>query len=290
MNYRHHFHAGNFADVMKHALLARLVRALQKKEKGFLYLDTHAGRGGYDLTLAATGDTLERKPEWPEGIGRIFGDTDAAAQAGLGDYLALVQALNRGRGVPEGGLRFYPGSPLVVAALARPQDRLVLCEKQPEECAALRSELQFTPGTQVREMDGYVGVRAMLPPPERRALVLIDPPFEAQNEFAQIATALGEGLRRLPGGVFAVWYPLTERARVDAFFEALQELRPPPTLALELGVAGMQSPIKLKGCGVVVINPPWQFDRECRPMLEWLADKLAQAPGGGARLDWIVPE
>lgn len=298
MNYRHHFHAGNFADVMKHALLARLVRALQKKEKGFLYLDTHAGRGGYDLTLAATGDTLERKPEWPEGIGRIWAGADAnaetkaaaATQAGLGEYLALVQTLNRGRGVPEGGLQFYPGSPLVVAALARPQDRLVLCEKQPAECAALRAELQFTPGAQVREMDGYVAVRAMLPPPERRALVLIDPPFEAQDEFAQIATALQDGLKRLPGGVFAVWYPLTERARVDAFFEALQGLRPPPTLALELGVAGVYAPMKLKGCGLVVINPPWQFDREAKPMLEWLARELAQAPGGGARVDWIVPE
>ncbi|MBS0632932.1 MAG: 23S rRNA (adenine(2030)-N(6))-methyltransferase RlmJ [Verrucomicrobia bacterium] len=294
MNYRHHFHAGNFADVMKHALLTRLVRALQKKEKGFLYLDTHAGRGGYDLTLAATGDTLERKPEWPEGIGRIGGGPDAAvktaAPAELADYLTLVRELNRARGVPEGGLRFYPGSPLVVAALARPQDRLALCEKQPAECAALREELQFTPGAQVREMDGYVAVRAMLPPPERRALVLIDPPFEVQDEFAQIAAALAEGLRRLPGGVFAVWYPLTERARVDAFFAALQALKPPPTLALELAVAGPFAPMKLKGCGLVVVNPPWQFDREARPMLEWLAQELAQAPGGGARLDWIVPE
>jgi 23S rRNA (adenine2030-N6)-methyltransferase len=288
MNYRHHFHAGNFADVMKHALLVQLVRALQKKERGFLYLDTHAGRGGYDLAAAATGDSLARKPEWPEGIGRIFGN--AAAPATLGEYLGTVREFNRSRGAAESELRHYPGSPAVVATLARAQDRLVLCEKQPDECAALREAFLFTPRAVVREMDGYVAVRAKLPPPERRALVLIDPPFEAQNEFAQIVTALGEGLGRLPGGVFAVWYPLTERARADAFLTALRELRPPPTLTAELAVAGDSAPLKMRGCGLALINPPWQFDRDCRPTLDWLAGALAQAPGGGARLEWIVPE
>jgi 23S rRNA (adenine2030-N6)-methyltransferase len=173
---------------------------------------------------------------------------------------------------------------------ARPQDRLALCEKQPDECAALREEFLFSTRTTVQEMDGYGAVRAMLPPPERRALVLIDPPFEAQDEFAQVASALAEGLRRFPSGVFAVWYPLTERAQVDDFFAELQALRPPPTLAAELMIAGDGASMKLKGCGLLVINPPWQFDRAAEPMLDFFGQTLAQAPGGGGRLTWLVRE
>jgi 23S rRNA (adenine2030-N6)-methyltransferase len=142
----------------------------------------------------------------------------------------------------------------------------------------------------VQATDGYAALRAFLPPPERRALVLIDPPYEAQDEFARIASALREGVKRLPGGVFAVWYPLTLRARADAFLAGLREMNPPPTLAVELTVVGEDSPAKLKGCGLALVNPPWRFDRECAPPLGWLAQSLAQAPGGGSRLDWIVPE
>lgn len=291
MNYRHHFHAGNFADVMKHALLVRLLRGLQKKEKGFLYLDTHAGRGRYDLSAAATGDSLARKPEWPDGIGRLWSGGDSTAMpSGVGEYLALVRQFDRDAGNLEGALRFYPGSPWIARLLARPVDRLALCEKHPAECGALRAEFARTAGVSVQELDGYVALRAMLPPPERRALVLIDPPFEAQGEFAGIGSALRQGLERLPGGVFAVWYPLTGRARVDEFFAAVQSLRPPPTVACELTIAGDRAPMKMKGCGLVVINPPWQFDREAAPILTFLAEALAQEPGGGARVEWVVPE
>ena len=291
MNYRHQFHAGNFADVMKHALLVQLVRGLQKKEKGFLYLDTHAGRGGYDLTAAATGDSLARKPEWPEGVGRLAGRGDLPGA--VAEYLALARkfdASRRAGAEADGALKFYPGSPWLVRELARPQDRLALCERQPGECAAVREVFLFSARTTVQETDGYGAVRALLPPPERRALVLIDPPFEAQDEFARVAAALGEGLRRFPSGVFAVWYPLTERARADGFFAELRALRPPPTLAAELMIAGDGAPLKLKGCGLAVINPPWQFDREAGPMLEFFGRALAQAPGGGGRVTWIVGE
>lgn len=288
MNYRHQFHAGNFADVMKHALLVGLVRALQKKEKGFLYLDTHAGRGGYDLAAADTGDSRARAPEHPDGIGRLL-VSDGLPER-VAEYLALVREFDRREGGAGDGRRFYPGSPWLAGELARAQDRAVLCEQQPAECVALRERFQFSPRTVVQEVDGYGALRAMLPPPERRALVLIDPPFEAQGEFAQIAAALAEGLRRLPGGVFAVWYPLTERARLDDFFAALREMRLPPTLAAELAIVGERSAIKLKGCGLVVINPPWQFEREAGATLTFLAKALAQAPGGGGRVDWIVRE
>lgn len=288
MNYRHHFHAGNFADVMKHVLLLRLVAALQKKEKGFLYLDTHAGRGSYDLTLAATGDSLARTPEWPAGIGRLEGRADLPPA--VASYIEAVRAFDRRRGNVGDAVRFYPGSPWFARQAMRPVDRLALFEKHPTESAALREEFGGEPRIGVSESDGYGALRAMLPPPERRALVLIDPPFEAQDEFVQIVAALDEGLRRLPGGVFVVWYPLTERARVDRFFASVRELRPPPALIAELTIAGEASPLKMKGCGLLVLNPPWQFDREADGVLEFLASALAQAPGGAGRVEWLVPE
>lgn len=291
MNYRHHFHAGNFADVMKHVLLVRLARALQKKEKGYLALDTHAGRGRYDLAAAATGDSLARKPEWPDGVGRVWARSDLPAA--VAEYRDLVRAFDAREGTPRadaGAPHFYPGSPWLLRLLARPQDRVALCEKHPEEFARLRDELEREPAVSVHEMDGYVALRAMLPPPERRALVLIDPPFEAQDEFAQLADGLAEGLRRFPSGAFALWYPLTERARVDDFFAAVRALEPPPALAVELAIAGDDAPIKMKGCGLLILNPPWQFDREARPLVEYLAAAMAQSTGGWGKVEWLVPE
>lgn len=292
MNYRHHFHAGNFADVLKHALLVRLVRALQQKPKGFLYLDTHAGRGGYDLAEAASGDTLARTPEWPNGIGRLWERDDLPPS--VSEYLELVRRFDRSAGNLDPRVRFYPGSPWIVALLARPEERLLLCEKHPAECAALRPDLHRAAGNQVRvvvqETDGYVAIRAALPPPERRALVLIDPPYEAQDEFAQAAAALAEGLRRFPSGVFALWYPLTERARIQEFLAAVLDLRPPPTFVVELSVAGDESPVKMKGCGLVIVNPPWRFENDAAEIARFLAPVLGQEPGAAARLTWLVPE
>lgn len=289
MNYRHHFHAGNFADVMKHALLVALLRALQRKPKGFLYLDTHAGRGGYDLAAAATGDSLGRTPEWPDGIGRLWsltGDLPAAVSA----YLEMVREFDRRGGNFGASPRFYPGSPAIARALARPVDRLACCEMHPAECAALRHELGGLPRVGIQEADGYDTLRGLLPPSERRALVLIDPPFEAQDEFARIAAALREGLRRMPSAVFAVWYPLTLRARADDFLAEVKVLAPPSALGCELTVAGDASDVKLKGCGLLVINPPWQFEAEARAILEFLAPLLRRESGAGARVDWLVRE
>ncbi|MGC4073117.1 MAG: 23S rRNA (adenine(2030)-N(6))-methyltransferase RlmJ [Nibricoccus sp.] len=291
MNYRHQFHAGNFADVMKHVLLLQLMRGMQRKEKGFLYLDTHAGRGRYDLSAAARGDSLARKPEHPDGIGRLLGAVGGELPAPVTEYLRVVRAFD-GQPVDGDGegleLRAYPGSPWIVEAVSREQDRLALCEKHPEEAAILKEEFSHKRRVTVHAMDGYTAVRAMLPPLEKRALVLIDPPFEVQNEFAQIVDAVAEGLRRMSGATFAVWYPLTERARVDEFLFKLEGLRPPPCFAAELTIAGEHAPMKLKGCGLAVVNPPWQLDREIAPVLDVLATRLAQAPGGVGRLRWIV--
>ncbi|MBL9189002.1 MAG: 23S rRNA (adenine(2030)-N(6))-methyltransferase RlmJ [Opitutaceae bacterium] len=290
MNYRHRFHAGNFADAMKHALLIGLVRAMQAKEKGVFLLDTHAGRGGYDLAGAATGDSLARQPEWPDGIGRLWTEPEPALPPTVAELLTLARAYDAQAGNTTPAPRHYPGSPLILRALLRPVDRLAACELQPDECLALRAELRGPERVAVHEMDGYTALRALLPPPERRALVLIDPPFEAQDEFARIAAGLREALRRFSAGVYAVWYPLTARARLDDFFDAIRALNPPPTLACELGIAGMDSALKLQGCGLLVINPPWRFEAEAQAVLAFLAEALAREPGGGARVEWIVPE
>lgn len=294
MNYRHHYHAGNFADVVKHVLLVQLVRALQQKPKGFLFLDTHAGRGAYDLEAAATGETLAREPEWPGGIGRIA----AAAQPNqaIDAYLKVVQQFDRSRGHSGSVVRFYPGSPAIVRALARPQDRLVVCEKHPEELEALQREfasgrLPADGGTvSVQGLDGYVALRALLPPAERRGLILIDPPYEAQDEFAQAIAGVAEGLRRFPSGVFALWYPLTQRARVQQFLSGLEALKPPPTLVSELMIAGDDSSRKMRGCGLAVVNPPWKFDAAAEAAVAQLSPLLAQEPGNGYRVAWLVPE
>lgn len=291
MNYRHHFHAGNFADVLKHAILLELVRGLQRKEKGFLYLDTHAGRGFYDLAAAERGDTRPREPEYPGGIGRLWSATDLPPL--LEQYVRLVRTFTERREeAPSGaaGPRYYPGSPWLVRLVARPQDRLALCERHPEECAHLSEAFRREPRVSVHPMDGYTALRALLPPPEKRALVLLDPPFESATEYASLRRGLGEGLRRLPGATFALWYPLTERARVDAFFEQLRTLDLPPTWVVELARAGGETPLKLRGCGLVVVNPPWRSEEIIRPALPVLATQLADGPGGGAQLTWLVPE
>lgn len=285
MNYRHHFHAGNFADVVKHVILGQLCRAMQRKEKAFLALDTHAGRGRYDLAAAATGDSLARRPEWPEGIGRLT--AEPGVPSSVVEYLSAVAAVNGGAGEP---LRLYPGSPRLLRHWIRPQDRLVCCERHPEECGHLRKEVGWEARTSVQEMDGYAALRSYLPPAERRALVLIDPPFEAQDEFGQVVAGLEEALRRMPSAVLAVWHPLTVRARNDAFLQAVVGLRPPPALHLELTIAPETSAIRMRGCGMLVINPPWQFEMEAAAALAWLAPRLAQEPGGGARSTWLVPE
>ena len=288
MNYRHSYHAGNFADVMKHAVLVQLFRAMQQKEKGILYLDTHAGRGAYDLSLAAKGDSLVRAPEWPNGIARIMAHRDLPVV--LKEYADVVRQFDRDRGNQDDGPRHYPGSPWIARLLARPQDRLTLCEKHPEEFAVLSEEFRFSPSTAVQQMDGYVALRAMLPPPERRALVLIDPAFEEQNEFERVLAALREGLRRLPGGVFTIWYPLTQRAQIVSLLGGLEALHVPPTLVLELRIAGEHSALKMRGCGLAVINPPWKFDMLIAPPMRKLAELLAVEDGADSRVNWLVPE
>jgi 23S rRNA (adenine2030-N6)-methyltransferase len=288
LNYRHHFHAGNFADVFKHVLLLQLVRAMQRKEKGFLYLDTHAGRGGYDLSVPSIlPDGRSREPEYPAGIGRLWGA--AGLPAVLNDYLALVRRFNDRHGATGDELKFYPGSPWIAKLLLRPQDRMALCELRADDAEALDFDFARESRVTVQAIDGYTGLKAMLPPPEKRALVLIDPPFESKAEFTGIRRGLGEALRRMPGAVIAVWYPITERARTDEFHYAVRELAVPAFYA-ELNIAGDGSLLRMKGCGLLILNPPWQIDGEIRAVLPVLADRLKVDSGASAHSAWLVPE
>jgi 23S rRNA (adenine2030-N6)-methyltransferase len=282
LNYRHQFHAGNFADVMKHVLLVGLVRGLQRKPGGFLFLDTHAGRGMYELAQAGQGARLPRAPEHPDGIGRILG------REGLPEPLAGYAALVRDCNPVTQGVRFYPGSPRLVKLLARPQDRLVLCEQHAEEWGALRGQFKREKKVSVLAMDGYLALRAQLPPPEKRGLILIDPPFEDPGEVKRILAALGEGIARFPSGTYALWYPLTERVQVPELLRGLLRLRVPPTLIADLLVEPGAE--KMSGCGLAIINPPWEFEREVQPALRCLADLLGRGAGANADLRWLVPE
>ena len=290
MNYRHHFHAGNYADVMKHALLTGLVRALQRKPQGVLLLDTHAGRGAYDLARAATGDTLARQAEHPDGIGRLW--REAELPSPVADYVELVRGFDRERAVPNpaaaDGPQFYPGSPWLLHRLAREQDRIALCEMHPEEFEMLRGEFARLRRMSVQHRDGYGALRAMLPPPERRALILIDPPYEAADEGETAGAALAEGLRRFPSGVYALWYPLAKRARTAGFLGQLAALPLPPTWVAELTVDPLLP--GMMGCGLAILNPPWQFVPSAEAWLPWLAQRLAQSPDARATSRWLVPE
>lgn len=285
MNYRHAFHAGNFADVLKHVVLRELIRAMQRKPKPFLFLDTHAGRGRYDLAQAETGGRL---PEWPDGIGRLW--TAENLVEPIADYVAAVRAFNRTCGSDEPAPRFYPGSPLLALDLMRPDDRCAYCEAQPDEAQLLERACAGRRKVRVHQGDGFGAPRAMLPPLERRALVLIDPPFEAADEMKKVAAAVEEGLRRLPAAVFAVWYPLSGRAATAPLFLPLREKRMAPTLTVELRVQSESAEVGLGGCGMAILNPPWQFDVILRPVVEQLAGLLALDDGARALLDWLVPE
>ena len=290
MNYRHHYHAGNYADVFKHVLLLQLIRAMQRKDKGFLYLDTHAGRGGYDLSMPAilSGGGV-REPEYPAGIGRFWDDSVGLPPV-FADYLALVRRFNDRQGATGPELKYYPGSPWVAKMLLRAQDRMALFELRADDAEALDFEFARESRVTVQAIDGYTGLKAMLPPPEKRALILIDPPFESKAELADVLRGLADMLKRLPSAVCAVWYPVTDRVRVDEFRHAFLDLDPPPTFFAEIAIAGDSSLLRMKGCGMFILNPPWQIESEIRATLPVFVDRLKVDSGAQAHSGWIVPE
>jgi 23S rRNA (adenine2030-N6)-methyltransferase len=270
MNYRHAFHAGNHADVFKHAALALVLEHLCAKLQPFAVLDTHAGIGVYDLTS----DEARRSPEFEGGIARIFGQALAAAPA----YSRLVHDAN-----PE-GLRTYPGSPEIIRALLRPEDRLIACELHPEDAQVLKTRYRDDRRVGVHHRDGYEAMGALLPPPERRGLVFIDPPFEKTDETDRLVRALSAGLKRWPTGIFAAWYPIKDRKVSDALSAAAAETPWPKALRAEL-VPFAWEENSLPGSGLLICNAPWKLDEKLAALCEELAARL-----GGSSARWSVDQ
>ncbi|MGG5811717.1 23S rRNA (adenine(2030)-N(6))-methyltransferase RlmJ [Falsiroseomonas sp. CW058] len=266
MNYRHAFHAGNFADVVKHALLVALLRPLTAKDRPLRVLDAHAGLGDYDLG----GAEAQRTGEWRDGIARVADSPDPM----LADYLALVRAA----GYPAR----YPGSPALARALLRPGDSLVLCELHPEDHATLRARFRGDPQVAVHRRDAYEAARALTPFPERRGLVLFDPPFEREGEFERLAAALAELRRRFRAATLAAWYPVKHRAPVRAFHAALRDAAVADCLACELTLREPTDPTRLNGCGLLVANPPFRFEEEARAVLGALLPRLSRGEDGAS--------
>ena len=281
MNYRHAYHAGNFADVMKHALLTLTVEHLKKKEKPFFLLDTHAGTGMTELT----GEEAQKTHEYEHGIARLLAADNP--HPALAPYLDAVRALG------NDPLSRYPGSPALMAHLARPDDRLAFCELHPEDAQTLRANFRRDARVKTHEMDGYTALKAMLPPKERRGAVLIDPPFENRAEFDALFHALDEAHRRFATGTFLLWYPVKDPSVSGAFLERLAAEGPPKTLALELHVMAAD-PARMTGSGMIVVNPPFSLMEEdadgrsrALSLLDWLAITLSQGPGARAREEWL---
>jgi 23S rRNA (adenine2030-N6)-methyltransferase len=283
MNYRHAYHAGNFADVLKHVVLIMLVEHLKKKPAPFFYLDTHAGRGLYDLSEAQA----QRSGEYKSGVGRVLDAPAATLPPEVSAYAALVRA-SAGRG--HSAITAYPGSPLIVARLRRPSDRLVLMETLPKEAAALRAALGRERNVSVLESDGYAALKAQLPPRENRGLVLIDPPYESDQEFDRVLTGLELAHERWPTGTCCVWYPLTDRAGPVRFQRELERSGLRKVLDVRLNVLPTDAQVGMAGAGLVIVNPPWMLDERLTALLPQLHRLLSPDGVGGTGVEWLVPE
>lgn len=277
--YRHQFHAGNFADVFKHALLARLLLALEKNEKPLCYLDTHAGTGRYDLEHP----WAQKLAEHRQGIARVWQRADAPEA--LAPYLDAVRAEN-----PDGRLRYYPGSPLIARRLLRGGDHMVLSEINKNDFAELKQLFAGERRAAVHQTDGYQGLKAFLPPRERRGLILVDSSFDRPGEYDRLAQGLALAHKRFATGVYALWYPLMEPAAVRGFERRVAQAGIRKILKLELSVLPEAWATSLRGSALLVVNPPWQFDEQAVPLLNWLWKALAQDGQGGSTVTWLVPE
>lgn len=282
MNYRHIYHAGNFADVLKHAVLARLVTYMKAKDKAFRVLDTHAGLGLYDLSS----EEAQKTGEWRDGIGRLLdGDLPAEMADLLAPYLDAVKALN-----PGGGIRLYPGSPKLARLLFRPQDRLSAMELHPDDYESLHRLFDGDFQSRVTQLDGWLALGAHLPPKEKRGIVLVDPPFEIEGEYERLADGLARAWRRFPGGVYCLWYPLKKGAPVAEFHKALKDLGIPKMLCAELSVKSDRDTMGLSGSGLIVVNPPFTLKDELGRLLPYLKEKLRQDRFASSRCFWIAGE
>jgi 23S rRNA (adenine2030-N6)-methyltransferase len=286
MNYRHAFHAGGFADVIKHIVLVRILTHLQDKPAPFRVIDTHAGAGVYDLTS----DEAHRGGEWLTGIARLMQARFSETTLPLVEpYLDIVRAFN-----PKADLKAYPGSPLIARALLRPQDRLTACEVEPSARKRLIDALRRDTQARVVDLDGWVALPAFVPPKERRGLVLIDPPYEAKNEFERVAEGFAEAFAKWPTGSYLIWYPVKSRRATDNLTRHVAEVAgagapPGKCLRLEFSVAPQVAEAGLTSAGLLIVNPPWTLAAELKKILPELEKPLGRGGAGRFRLETPKP-
>lgn len=319
MQYRHIYHAGNFADVFKHCILVMLIQYLRKKDKPIFYLDTHAGVGIYDLTS----EESQKSREYERGIARLMREnivsSDIASVALGGDvflagtasdnassakhdvpkqfhgklseviteYLNIICAHNP-KAPSINFLKFYKGSPCIIQAALRAQDHAALVELHPDAMKMLKHEFGGDQRIAIHHMDGYQSIKALLTPKQGRGLVLIDPPFEQENEFAQIIAALKIAQQRFPTGTYAVWYPIKEPAAVKKFYRELKAIAFKNILAAEFAVDKVMPDFPLASNGMIIINAPWQFDEQLKPLLKSLNKILAKSESAYSNVQWLV--
>ena len=274
--YRHAFHAGNHGDVLKHIVLMRVLRYMNQKDKGWRYVDTHAGAGGYSLQ----GTYAKKNAEFNEGVGRLWGRTDVPPA--VADYLDLIRQFNGGS-----HLKQYPGSPAIANALCREQDQLRLFEKHPTDYRVLASYLAEEPGVEVKMSDGFEGLKSRLPPPTRRGAVLIDPSYELDRDYSAVVAALRDGMQRFADGTFLVWYPLVGKLPAVQLPKRLKALAPRRWVHARLTVQKFDARgFGMAGSGMFVINPPHTLHAELNELLPWLHEALKQFDGGG----WVLEQ
>nr|WP_295463488.1 23S rRNA (adenine(2030)-N(6))-methyltransferase RlmJ [Mesorhizobium sp.] len=282
MNYDHAYHAGNFADVVKHALVVRIVEYLKRKDKPFRVIDTHAGSGLYDLS----GERAQKTGEWRTGIGRLIeAELPEPARVLLAPYLEIVGDLN-----PGGGIKFYPGSPVLLRRLLRGRDRLTAIELHPDAAFELKNRFAGDFATRTIELDGWLALGAHVPPKEKRGFVLVDPPFEIDDEFGRILDGLRKAHQRWPGGIYAFWYPVKDREEVERFRQDLAGLGIPRILDATLTIRAPLHYPRLDGTGMVIVNPPYVIEEELNVLLPVLSEVLAEDAGAGWKVKWLAGE
>jgi len=263
MNYRHCYHAGNFADVIKHVVLIVLLQALQRKETPFCFLDTHAGIGLYELQS----EQAQKKQEYENGIGKLFSLDATQLPPALQTYLSIVKKYN------SDNLDLYPGSPLIAENVLRPHDQMILCELHSDDVRTLKDNFTGAKNVAIHHNDGYLGMKAFLPPSVKRGLVLIDPPFEVTDEFSQIFLALKRALKHWRSGHFMIWYPIKNNAGVEKFYTDIRSLQM-EHLIIQISLNNLIDEGKLSACGILLMNPPWQVKETIETVLPVLSETM----------------
>lgn len=278
LSYRHSFHAGNHADVLKHTVLTLILTALKQKEKGFFYLDTHSGTGRYSLMSFEA----EKTGEYIEGIARLWERDDLPEEVAL--YINEIKKINKGK------LKFYAGSPLLAVQQLREQDRALLTELHPNDYPLLRQEFAKAKNVVTKRENGFQQLKAALPPKEKRGLVLIDPPYELKEDYELVVKAIIEGYKRFATGIYAIWYPVVLRQHTKRIVKGLQETGIRKILQIELAVRPDSDQRGMTASGMIVINPPWQLEIQMKKILPYLTEVLVPEGTGAWSVGWITPE